>query len=148
MFSFTFYLVILLAILQTHTKTNVMYQYDFCGIHGTVPMSAFTIFIYVYPTVPAPVVCLTVITAFSVSALKLDGFLICYYILFLQNSRFGTGYRLFPLPSFFLHVAIGYFGLGVPTSSKSTNFPLFILSTGTWRDSTRSGSGSGSGSGS
>jgi hypothetical protein len=45
---------------------------------------------YIYPTAPAPVVCLTVITAFSVSALKLDGFLICYYILFLQNSRFGT----------------------------------------------------------
>jgi hypothetical protein len=74
-----------------------MYRYNFCGIH-TVPRVRIDHF-YIYPTVPAPVVCLIVITAFSVSALKLDGFLICYYILFLQNSRFGTVRS--PLPSFF-----------------------------------------------
>jgi hypothetical protein len=75
-----------------------MYRYDFCGIHGTAPMSAFTIFIY--PTVPAPVVCLTVINAFSVSALKLDGFLICYYICIVP-TEYQVRNRLFPLPSFF-----------------------------------------------
>ncbi len=66
-----------------------MYRYDFCGIH-TVPNVRIYHFYTIYPTFPAPVVCLTVITAFSVSALKHHGFLICYYILFLQNSRFGT----------------------------------------------------------